>query len=999
MSKLLLEFLIRLFAIIANLYPHLLFDNVKDFVKTFVLKDYSQDIIDKNLQLLSDYYYRYAASSRSSKNKISRDIWLEAIIIEINRNLSRKHKYQIIIQLLLFEKIFLRYPGILEKNQLTINELLKNLVEKFKLDEKEYLNCRGFIVEKLYDIPVKDNLLIASSSMLFGPGINFIQNKGLVGSFFFLYIESIQIVIFYYKGNGSVFLNQEPLYQEQIYFLKLGDAIKGQNMSPIYFNAVLKKFLLKRFVTLKLEVDNVYFSFKNSSNGIKRMSLKIESGQLVGIMGRSGVGKSTLLNILNGNIKPQEGTVTINGHDIYNKGEALNGIVGYVPQDDLLISELSVFDNLFLSAQLCFKNMSEEDLTEKVDNLLTELNLFDVKSLQVGTPLNKLISGGQRKKLNLALELIRQPWILFADEPTSGLSSSDAEEIMSHLAGQSFKGCIVVVNIHQPSSDIYKLFDKIIVLDKEGYLTFLGNPVDAIIWFNEAVQRHTSSMEICNKCENVNPEAIFKIIEEKRINEFGEYVAERKTKPAEWHKRFFDAFHFEKEQGIKPLPNTQFNILSTLKQFLVFSKRNLLTKMANMQYITMALLISPLLSAILSFLCRYNHGNEGYVFSQNDNLPPYLFMSVIVAIFVGLILSAEEIFRDKKILYRESFLKLSKLSYLHSKIAYLFLLSALQTFLYVIIGNAILEIHGMIIYFWLILFVTSCFANLLGLLISSAFNSAVVIYIMVPLVMVPQLLLSGITVDFSKLNKYVSSKEVTPFVGDIMVSRWAYEAMIVSQFLYNDYQTNFVEVEKQESNMKFDYLFVIPEIEKAISDTNSYNNKRYTNRIDFIQTQIANLRTKYSSKLLPDFTKGKLSDNEIKLVSDYITILKKFLSTDLNKIYKIKDNTMDRFIIKAGSLDKSIDIKNKNMNNSISELTTKRKSLKPYIFVENTIVRDFEPVYQIPLSNVGRAHFMSSTKIVGNIVIGTLLFNLLAICFISCLVYVILIFYFYFYMK
>jgi len=139
----------------------------------------------------------------------------------------------------------------------------------------------------------------------------------------------------------------------------------------------------------------------------------------------------------------------------------------------------------------------------------------------VGSPLKKYISGGQRKKLNIALELIREPWILFVDEPTSGLSSSDAEEIMQLLAGHSAKNRIVIINIHQPSSDVFKLFDKIIVLDKEGYPVYAGNPVEAIPYLNEVSKQIDTISDQCNVCENINPESIFKIIEEKKLNEFG----------------------------------------------------------------------------------------------------------------------------------------------------------------------------------------------------------------------------------------------------------------------------------------------------------------------------------------------------------------------------------------------------------------------------------------------------------------------------------------------
>ena len=101
--------------------------------------------------------------------------------------------------------------------------------------------------------------------------------------------------------------------------------------------------------------------------------------------------------------------------------------------------------------------------------VLMDIDLIGIKNLAVGDPINKYISGGQRKRLNIALELIREPSVLFADEPTSGLSSMDSEMVMLLLKEQTLKGRLVIVNIHQPSSDIYKLFDKLLIMDKGGY--------------------------------------------------------------------------------------------------------------------------------------------------------------------------------------------------------------------------------------------------------------------------------------------------------------------------------------------------------------------------------------------------------------------------------------------------------------------------------------------------------------------------------------------------
>jgi ABC-type multidrug transport system ATPase subunit len=162
--------------------------------------------------------------------------------------------------------------------------------------------------------------------------------------------------------------------------------------------------------------------------------------------------------------------------------------------------------------------------------------------MKVGSPLNKKISGGQRKRLNIALELIREPAILFLDEPTSGLSSRDSENILDLLKELTLKGKLVFVVIHQPSSDIFKMFDKLLILDTGGYLIYNGDPIESIIYYKSRVQHANWNESECTLCGNVNPEQIFNIVESKVLDEYGNPTRARKISPSEWNqhfKRFF----------------------------------------------------------------------------------------------------------------------------------------------------------------------------------------------------------------------------------------------------------------------------------------------------------------------------------------------------------------------------------------------------------------------------------------------------------------------------
>ena len=821
MNKMLLETIIKVFALISSLYTVSFIENVRIFIRSYLKKDFSEQVSNEYLLKFNHYFNEFVEQSEQYSSKENVLNLLKQIFDSVKTELNHNDRYLILIRLLFFKKFLFKYPNInTEKDNLSLQNIIEYIVEVLSINEQNHADCEAFVFEKIFNISNKPDLLIVSKSKLSKVDIPFLERKDLGGQLYFLNLKKANVVLFYYKGSDNISIDNYPIFPENIYLLNPGSKISGQEISPIHYNQIIGKYLSESSSKVKLDVEKLEFSYKNSLNGIHQLSFNVESGQMIGIIGKSGVGKSTLINLLNGTLSPNSGEIRINNHNLYKEPEILEGLIGYIPQDDLLIDELSVYENLYLSSKLCFGNLTENEIVEKVNKLLTDLNLFEVRKLKVGSPLNKFISGGQRKRLNVALELIREPWILFADEPTSGLSVTDAEEIMKLFGKQALKGKIVFTNIHQPSSDLFKMFDKILVIDNNGYPVYFGNPVDSISYFNKIANKFINLSERCDHCNNVNHDAIFNILENKKVDAEGNFTNERKITSKQWHKHYIDSLSFKSSQAEDlKLPETQFKQPSVLKQFLIFFKRNTLSKIASSQYVALALLITPVLATILAFLSRsgIDRATNTYVFSLNNNIPAYLFMCVIVSLFVGLIISAEEIHRDKKILKREQFLNLNKPAYLYSKLLFLFFLSFVQTFLFVIIGNSILELNGLLLKFWLILFTTSCFANTLGLLISMIFNSVVVIYILVPLLIVPQILLSGAVVEFDKLNETVTSEEYTPLIGDINVSRWAYEALVVTQFTDNKFHKEYFEVEKETSNLRYDILFVIPEIEGKLA--------------------------------------------------------------------------------------------------------------------------------------------------------------------------------------
>ncbi len=234
------------------------------------------------------------------------------------------------------------------------------------------------------------------------------------------------------------------------------------------------------------------------------------------------------------------------------------------------------------------------------------------------------------------------------------------------------------------------MFDKLIILDTGGYLIYNGNPVDSIEYFKKKIGQPNYNDSECYVCGNVNPEQIFNIVETRVFTESGKPTETRRISPSDWRKLYEAEKKDEKLEKGEALPEINFKTPRKLKQFIIYAKRDVLSKIADIQYLLITLFEAPVLAFFLAFLIRYfdeSAKNPEYKLIDNSNLPVYLFMSVVVALFMGLTVSAEEIFKDRKILKREAFLNLSWNSYLMSKVFVQFAISAVQALTFVIIGN------------------------------------------------------------------------------------------------------------------------------------------------------------------------------------------------------------------------------------------------------------------------------------------------------------------------
>ena len=848
------------------------------------------------------------------------------------------------------------------------DKMFKAMVKQFNIPQEQYDNFQDFVAGKSTE------------------HVKLHQLEGFDGTLKTLLDPTTGLLIFTYMGQDTVLLNDVPVLSGSYQVWIQSSVLKGKNGKPVYYSSIINTYngngAEGQQETVEFCGRDINFRFPNSDNGMHDLSFTLHNGELLAIMGGSGTGKTTLLSLLNGSLKPQEGTITINGHSI--EEPAAKSLIGFVPQDDLLIEELTVYQNLWFTAKFCFEGMTDNELDARVMKTLKDLGLDAAKDLKVGSAINKYISGGQRKRLNIALELIREPAVLFLDEPTSGLSSADTEKVINLLKEQTLKGKLIVVNIHQPSSDVYKLFDRLWLLDKGGYPVFDGNPIDAITYFKEAANYADAETSACPTCGNVNPEIVLNIIDEKALNNSGELSDERKTTPQEWHELYLKSRDSQKEPAISAVPASDQRKPNALKQLGIFLHRTFKTKITNVQYLCITLLEAPLLALVCSFLTRYAPP-EGYTVMNNKNLVSYFFMSVIVATFIGMSGSAEEIIKDRALLKRESFLNLSYSSYIWSKIIFMAGVSLLQTLLFILVGNSIMGLHGLFGTWWLILFVTAFLSNLVGLILSQCLNSVVAIYISIPILLIPQILLCGLVVSFSDLTPKSTTGNV-PVIGDIIPTRWAYEALAVTSFTDNEYEEPFFELDKERYEAQFYNMGFLYELQSQLETMKD----EITKGKPFDPSHL-----KVIEKNLPILTaycgmKPYGGDKSYPSLSSYMKEAESLLAKRGNDA-TMKVDAMKSKLIRQNGKEALLQLKRDNYNTKLEDCVIGADQQRMLDVIDHHIVPRTGLIFLTPLSRCGRAPFYSSEKIVGEWHIKTLWFNM-GVMMLMCIIVALMLF-------
>lgn len=565
----------------------------------------------------------------------------------------------------------------------------------------------------------------------------------------------------------------------------------------------------ERNLVRTLEVETLNHSFWKGGKAIDSLSFKVERGEMLCIIGPSGSGKSTLLEILAGQRKPQSGHVRMNGLSLYERQHRLSPLISFMPQEDALSAQLTSREHLAHACAIRRPHLAAETIQKRVSYLLGELGLDRIGERRVGSPDSKSLSGGERSRLNAGLDLIGGGEVFLFDEPISGLSSKDAEHVVRSLHGLA-QDKIVVASLHRPSEKVLEVFDLVLLLDRGGKMAFFGSPADLVKYYETAAR--DLGLYLDEPSQHRGADFVFDVLEAPLIQIHTASRLQRRFPPEFWQERFENRrvmAHLtlaSKSQatGAGELPTAEDHVPAPeppahgrRQKWMIFKthlSRAVKSKFRHRGTFYSILLEAPLLALLIGQTLRAS-AEGSYKFHSGLHLASYLFLAVTVAMFFGLTNSATEVLRDRPVLRRERNCRPHPFLYLASKFLVLGVLVAMQSAIFLLCANLLLDLRDMFWnhLFWMVL--TGCCGNALALLISVISRSERTALSSIPLILVPQILLAGALIPFSEMNRGLFNggergREAgsEPVPSTIMPLRYAFEGAIVSQATRNRFE-------------------------------------------------------------------------------------------------------------------------------------------------------------------------------------------------------------------
>jgi ABC-type multidrug transport system ATPase subunit/pSer/pThr/pTyr-binding forkhead associated (FHA) protein len=504
---------------------------------------------------------------------------------------------------------------------------------------------------------------------------------------------------------------------------------------------------------------------------IEGASLTIYPSEFVGLMGPSGAGKTTLMNALNGYTPPSGGRVLFNGQDLYEHYDQFRTCLGYVPQDDVMHRDLTVGQALYYSARLRLpSDYSADDIRARIQAVLRQLDLEGTEDVLIGSAEKKGISGGQRRRVNLAMELITDPLVLFLDEPTSGLSSEDALTVMKVLRGLADAGKTILLTIHQPSLEVFRLMDNLVLMGKDsgsrepGQLAFYGPAYpDSIRFFNP--DRYPSPQA----GPDPSPDELLGGLKKRPTAEW--CAAYRQSAYA---RDFIDkrAGQGGTEQGASAVPTRR---VSAWYQWWVLVRRGLTVKCKDRVNSAILMVQAPIVATLIVMV----FGKQARSEVTPESWPGVasavgvsVFLMALAALWFGASNAVREIVGEWAIYHRERMVNLKIPAYLASKLTILGGMCVIQCGMLLGITGSGCDLQGSWVMLFALLLLASFVGTVIGLTLSVLVRTSEAAIALLPIVLLPMVILGGAIEPIHKMHKS------TRLLCQVIPTRWAFEGLL-----------------------------------------------------------------------------------------------------------------------------------------------------------------------------------------------------------------------------
>ena len=512
-----------------------------------------------------------------------------------------------------------------------------------------------------------------------------------------------------------------------------GSKVNGSRTISKKDNIFLGKYLLKidgrakdlsdELAISAIGIEKVYPNQKKGKKALHKMDISVPSRSLLAIMGPSGCGKSTLLKSLNGESPPTKGKVLIFNQDLISNYEYLKTQIGYVPQDDIVHKQLTVEQSLYFAAKLRIANINNDDINIKIDQILSELNISHIKKNLISD-----ISGGQRKRVSIAIELLTDPMLLFLDEPTSPLDPQTIEDFLNILKKLSENGTTVIMVTHKPE-DLDYMDEVIFMADNNGgKIVYYGDSTKYKDYFNV-----NNAVSVFSQISGGNSK--------------------------KWVDKYSNPRPLSTTQDKEKILVNKSN-QSSVGQFFWLTYRYFKIKTNDRVNTSIMLLQAPIIAALACLVF-------------NEVTLSVLFIMAVSSVWFGSTNAAREIVGELPIYKRERMYNLRLIPYIFSKITVLSLFSIIQSFVFVYIlyfnyGNSDYDLffnNPFSAFIWMSFLTIS--STFLGLLLSAIFDTSEKVLAVVPIVLIPQIMLAGLVAK-------IGSKTVE-FISYLTFTRWGIE--------------------------------------------------------------------------------------------------------------------------------------------------------------------------------------------------------------------------------